>query len=89
MSDQCLQTFNEEMLGFVFLCEVTFSSLEFLFYYRVAKRTKRKVSRALSMNKTPRKAPSLRRATSRYVSKGQDNRVSKMVIYLANKGASF
>lgn len=31
---------------------------------RVAKRTKRKVSRALSMNKTPKKAPSLRRATS-------------------------
>ncbi|XP_074633171.1 protein ECT2-like [Acropora palmata] len=31
---------------------------------RVAKRTKKKVSRALSMNKTPKKAPILRRTTS-------------------------
>ena len=67
--------FNEEAIVFVFLCEVTFSCLGFLFYDRVAKRTKKKVSRALSMNKTPKKAPILRRTTSRYLSREQDNGV--------------
>ena len=36
-------------------------------WHRVAKRTTRKVSRALSMNKTPKKAGLLRRTTSRYL----------------------